>query len=55
MPVNLENSAMAIGLEMSVFIPISKKGDDKEYSNYCTCELILLASKIMFKILQARL
>ena len=39
----------------SVFIPILKKGNAKEYSNYCTCELILLASKIMFKILQARL
>ena len=55
MPVNLENSAMAIGLEMSVFIPISKKGDDKEYSNYHTIALISHASKVMLKILQARL
>ena len=55
MPVNLENSAMAIGLEMSVFIPISKKGDDKEYSNYHTIALISHASKAKFKILQARL
>ena len=55
MAVNLENSAMAIGLEMSIFIPISKKGDDKEYSNYHTIALISHASKAMFKILQTRL
>ena len=40
---------------MSVFIPISKKGNAKEYSNYCTVVLITHASKIMLKILQARL
>ena len=39
----------------SVFIPISKKGNAKEYSNYCTIALISHASKVMFKILQARL
>ena len=39
----------------SVFIPLSKKGNAKEYSNYCTIELISQASKVMFKILQARL
>ena len=39
----------------SVFIPISKKGNPKEYSNYCTIMLISLASKVMLKILQARL
>ena len=39
----------------SVFIPIPKKGDTKECSNYCTIALISHASKVMFKILQARL
>ena len=39
----------------SVFIPISKKGNAKEYSNYRTIVLISHASKVMFKILQARL
>ena len=39
----------------SVFIPISKKGNAKECSNYCTIALILHASKVMLKILQARL
>ena len=41
--------------KMSVFIPISKKGNAKECSNYCTVALISRASKVMFKILQARL
>ena len=39
----------------SVFIPITKKGDDKECSNYHTIVLISHASKVMLKILQARL
>ena len=39
----------------SVCIPIPKKGNDKECSNYCTIALISHASKIMLKILQARL
>ena len=39
----------------SVFIPIPKKGNAKEYSNYCTIVLISHASKVMLKILQARL
>ena len=39
----------------SVFIPIAKKGNAKECSNYCTIALISHASKIMVKILQARL
>ena len=39
----------------SVFIPIPKKGDAKECSNYCTIALISHASKVMLKILQARL
>ena len=39
----------------SVFIPISKKGNAKESLNYCTIALISHTSKVMFKILQARL
>ena len=39
----------------SVFIPIPKKGNAKECSNYCTMALISHASKVMLKILQARL
>ena len=41
--------------KISVFISIPKKGNAKECSNYCTIELISHASKIMLKILQARL
>ena len=52
---NLENSAVATGLETSVFIPIPKKGNAKECSNYHTIALISHASKVMLKILQARL
>ena len=55
MPANLENSAVATRLKESVFISISKKGNAKEYSNYCTIALISHASKVMLKILQARL
>ena len=39
----------------SVFIPIPKKGNAKKCSNYCTISLISHASKVMLKILQARL
>ena len=39
----------------SVFIPIPKKGNAKECSNYCTITIISHASKVMLKILQARL
>ena len=39
----------------SIFIPITKKGNAKEWSNYCTIALISHTSKIMLKILQARL
>ena len=39
----------------SIFIPVPKKGNSKECSNYCTIALILHASKVMLKILQARL
>ena len=38
-----------------VFIPIPKKGNAKEYSNYCTIALISHPNKVMLKILQARL
>ena len=55
MPANLENSAVATGLEKSVFIAIPKKGNAKEGSNYHTITLISHMSKVMFKIFQARL
>ena len=55
MPANLENSAVATGLVKSVFIPIPKKGNAKECSNYRTIALISHASKVILKILQARL
>ena len=51
----LENSVVATGLKKSVFIPIPNKGNAKECSNYCTIALISHASKVMLKILQARL
>ena len=41
--------------KMSVFISIPKKGNTKKCSNYCTVALILHASKVILKILQARL
>ena len=46
---------MATGLERSVFIPIPRKGNAKEYSNYRTIALISHSSKVMLKILQVRL
>ena len=55
MPANLENSAVATGLEKVSFILIPKKGNAKECSNYRTISLISHASKVMLKILQARL
>ena len=55
MPANLENSAVATGLEKVSFIPILKKDNAKECSSYCTIALISHASKVMLKILQARL
>ena len=55
MPANLENSAVATGLERSVFIPIPKKGNAKVCSNDHTIALISHASKVMLKSLQARL
>ena len=55
MSANLENSTMATGLESSVFIPIPKKDNAKECSNYQTIAFISHASKANLKILQARL
>ena len=55
MPANLENSAVATGLEKVCFHSIPKKGNAKECSNYCTIALISHASKVMLKILQATL
>ena len=55
MPANLENSAVAMDWKRSVFIPIPKKRNAKECSNYCKIALISYASKAMLKILQARL
>ena len=55
MSANLESSAMATGLEKSVFIPVPNKGNAKECSNYHMIALISHASKVMLKILQAGL
>ena len=53
MPANLENSAVATGLEK--VIPIPKKDKAKQSSNYHTIVLMSHTSKVMIKILQARL
>ena len=55
MPANLENPAVAKDWKRPVFIPIPKKRNAKECSNYRTIALISHASKVMPKILQARL
>ena len=55
MPAKLENSAVTTGLEKVSFHSSHKKGNAKECSNYCTIALISHASKVMLKILQARL
>ena len=55
MPANLENSAVATGLEKFSFISIPKKGNTKKCPNYRTIALISHTSKVMLKILQARL
>ena len=55
MPANLENSAVATGLEKVSFHSTLKKHNGKECSNYRTIALISHASKVMLKILQARL
>ena len=46
---------MATGLKKVSFYPIPKKGNAKECSNYCTTAIISHTSKVMLKILQARL
>ena len=55
MPANLENSAVPQDWKRSAFIPMPKKVNAKECSNYRTIALISHASKVMLKILQARL
>ena len=49
MSANLKNVLAVTGLEMSVFFPIPKKGNAKEYSNYHTIALISHASKVCSK------
>ena len=53
MPANLENLAVAMGLEKVSFHSNPKESSAKECSNYLTIALILHASKVMVKILQA--
>ena len=55
MPANFENSAVATGLEKVSFHPVPKKGNVKECSNYHTIVFVSHASKVMLKILQAKL
>ena len=55
MAANLENSAVATGLEKVSFHSIPKKGNAKECLNYRTIALISRSSRVMLKILQARL
>ena len=55
MSANLENSAVATRLENVTFIPIPRKGKAKLRSNHCTIALISHVSKIMLKIVPARL
>ena len=55
MPANLKTQQWPQDWKRSVFIPIPKKGNAKECSNYCTIVLISHTSQVMLKILQARL
>ena len=55
MPANLENSAVATGLEKVSFHSNPKEKQSKEWSNYCTIALISHASKVMLQIFQGRL
>ena len=55
MPANLENSAVATGLEKVTFHAVPKKGSVNECSDYHTIALISHTSKIMLKVLQGRL
>ena len=51
----MENSVRPQDWKRSVFIPVPKKGNAKECPNYCTIALISHPSKVVLKILQARL
>ena len=55
MPANLKNSEWPQDWKRSIFIPIPKKGNAKECSNYPTVALISHASKVILEILQTRL
>ena len=55
MPANLENSAVATGLEKVSYHFNPKERQCQKYSNYCTIALISHACKVMLKILQARI
>ena len=55
MPANLETQQWPQDWKRLVFIPITKKGNTKECSNYCTIAFISHSSKVTLKILQARL
>ena len=55
MPANLETRQWPQNWKRSVFIPIPKKGNTEECSDYRTIALISHARKVMLKILQARL
>ena len=55
MSANMENSAVATGPKRSVFVPVPKKSNAKECSNYNTVALISHASKVTLKNLQASL
>ena len=55
MPANMENSAVATGLEKISFHSNPKDSQCQRYSNYYTIAIISHSSKVMLKILQARL
>ena len=55
MSANLETQQWPQDWKRSIFIPVPKKGNAKECSNYCTIALTSHASKVMLKVLQARL
>ena len=55
MSANLENSAVATGLKKVSFHSIPKKDNAKECSNYCIIALTSHTSKVMLKMIQARL
>ena len=54
MSANLEDLAVATGLERSILIPVPKKGSIKECANHRTTAFISYTSKVMLKILHAR-